>query len=535
GNTAIFFTSTGDGSFTTADRWVVTDEFSNTAGGDPAVLFAFGGTDGGVGPSAVSAPTGFIGCTHVVTIDPFDDRILSYFFEIDPNATDAGADGPDFNTLASRESFGFFLPNFSGRDGRELNFDTYEDWVGNTSNDLLVNSNWEFGVVPFNEAARIRFERDAFVPQDRVLRLDAFELDSATVALRPGSEIIVRGRCVLDDSSVVEIDGGFFDSNWLILSDGTISVRSPGGRIGSNSRSFPALRNSGTVEIVGTPFSPEFASLDINDDALNLDQWVMRGAAELAVDELENRANFDVVFANATLSGDLDNTASGLVTVSGASQFNQVGDVENDGTFVVTGDSSYSLLGSLQGNGIEGPGGPGTAGTVFIRDGVSGRSDPGGIRFDGPLSLGSAATTTLRLGGTAAGVDYDQLIVAGTLNAAGTIRFESVGGFVPQPGDVFQVLGFDSVQGAFATIELDPTLAAAGIETANLLVDGTIGVPGSDCPADVNGDGEADGSDFFAWVSAFGSQAPECDVNTDGFCTGSDFFAWVSAFSQGCP
>ncbi|MEM8756417.1 MAG: GC-type dockerin domain-anchored protein [Planctomycetota bacterium] len=54
------------------------------------------------------------------------------------------------------------------------------------------------------------------------------------------------------------------------------------------------------------------------------------------------------------------------------------------------------------------------------------------------------------------------------------------------------------------------------------------------CGADVNSDGVADGSDFFAWVAAFGAQAPECDVNSDGSCNGGDFFAWVAFFNKGC-
>ncbi|MEM8756742.1 MAG: GC-type dockerin domain-anchored protein [Planctomycetota bacterium] len=70
--------------------------------------------------------------------------------------------------------------------------------------------------------------------------------------------------------------------------------------------------------------------------------------------------------------------------------------------------------------------------------------------------------------------------------------------------------------------------------TATIDAVGTFSI-GTDCPCDVNDDTFCNGSDFFAWVSAFGGQAPECDVNGDTFCNGSDFFAWVSAFGQGCP
>ncbi|MEM9167958.1 MAG: dockerin type I domain-containing protein [Planctomycetota bacterium] len=62
------------------------------------------------------------------------------------------------------------------------------------------------------------------------------------------------------------------------------------------------------------------------------------------------------------------------------------------------------------------------------------------------------------------------------------------------------------------------------------------------CPADVNGDGELNDSDFFAWVTAFTSnpRTPEdeqaCDVNRSGECNDSDFFAWVTIFTGvGCP
>ncbi|MEO0631625.1 MAG: GC-type dockerin domain-anchored protein, partial [Planctomycetota bacterium] len=171
----------------------------------------------------------------------------------------------------------------------------------------------------------------------------------------------------------------------------------------------------------------------------------------------------------------------------------------------------------------------------FIRDGVSGRSGGTGlIAFDGPLSLGSTATTTIRLGGTSAGVDYDQLAVADVFNAAGTIRFQSEGGFVPQPGDVFDVLEFGSVQGTFAAIEFDATLAGVGFETSDLLVDGTIRVPGNDCPADTNGDGVVNPADFNAWVIAFNTQSPACDQNGDGLCNPADFNAWVINFNAGC-
>ncbi|MEL7482759.1 MAG: GC-type dockerin domain-anchored protein [Planctomycetota bacterium] len=56
----------------------------------------------------------------------------------------------------------------------------------------------------------------------------------------------------------------------------------------------------------------------------------------------------------------------------------------------------------------------------------------------------------------------------------------------------------------------------------------------TDCPADVNGDGDVNPADFNAWVIAFNNQAPECDQNGDGFCNPADFNAWVLNFNNGC-
>ncbi|MEM8758139.1 MAG: GC-type dockerin domain-anchored protein [Planctomycetota bacterium] len=56
----------------------------------------------------------------------------------------------------------------------------------------------------------------------------------------------------------------------------------------------------------------------------------------------------------------------------------------------------------------------------------------------------------------------------------------------------------------------------------------------ADCLADVNGDGEVDGGDFFAWVAAFSAGLPEAEQNGDGLIDESDFFAWVVNFGQGC-
>ncbi|MEM8757037.1 MAG: GC-type dockerin domain-anchored protein [Planctomycetota bacterium] len=73
----------------------------------------------------------------------------------------------------------------------------------------------------------------------------------------------------------------------------------------------------------------------------------------------------------------------------------------------------------------------------------------------------------------------------------------------------------------------DPGLAATGA-TVNLVLTSPV------CLPDVNNSGTLDGSDFFAWVVAFGDGDPAADQNLDGLIDGSDFFAWVANFGAGC-
>ena len=72
----------------------------------------------------------------------------------------------------------------------------------------------------------------------------------------------------------------------------------------------------------------------------------------------------------------------------------------------------------------------------------------------------------------------------------------------------------------------------AGVDAIEIIIPGDCG---TDCLADVNGDGVLTGTDFTAWIAAFNSGAPECDQNGDGACTPTDFTAWVSNFNAGCP
>ncbi|POZ49634.1 beta strand repeat-containing protein [Methylovulum psychrotolerans] len=78
-STSIIATSSGDGSFTTADHWLVTDD-STDNGGDPAVAQVFGGHNG-LAPTAVYGVNGDddISYSFLLHLAPGETKIIMHF------------------------------------------------------------------------------------------------------------------------------------------------------------------------------------------------------------------------------------------------------------------------------------------------------------------------------------------------------------------------------------------------------------------------------------------------------------------------
>jgi hypothetical protein len=67
-----------------------------------------------------------------------------------------------------------------------------------------------------------------------------------------------------------------------------------------------------------------------------------------------------------------------------------------------------------------------------------------------------AATLLVEIGGTRPGSSFDQFAVGGTASLGGQLAVNFVNGFIPQPGQTFEVLTCSSLTGTFDNIITPP-------------------------------------------------------------------------------
>jgi hypothetical protein len=83
----------------------------------------------------------------------------------------------------------------------------------------------------------------------------------------------------------------------------------------------------------------------------------------------------------------------------------------------------------------------------------------------------------MQLGGLLAGTEYDRLVVTGDLVLeGGQLLVALIDGFLPQAGNVFDLLDWGTLAGSFGTLALPSLADGLAWHTAGLYTDGTISV-----------------------------------------------------------
>ena len=241
---------------------------------------------------------------------------------------------------------------------------------------------------------------------------------------------------------------------------------------------------------------------------------------------LTNDGSLGLTFGTSDVLGDVTNTATGNITISGASNGTFYDDLVNDGVVQVSAGSQAVYFGAVSGTGSY----PGT-GTNFFEGDLQPGASPSETMFGGDVVLGAFSTTQIELAGTMPGSQFDRLAIAGDASIGGTLDVSLIDAFFPTPGDSFEIITFASRSGEFATATgdvglLDPvTFLLPLYSDTNLLLFTSI-------PGDGNLDGTVEAGDYTLWANEFGigDEFTDGDYNGDGTVGPADYTLWANNF-----
>ncbi len=198
------------------------------------------------------------------------------------------------------------------------------------------------------------------------------------------------------------------------------------------------------------------------------------GAIVLEDGDFDNATNAITNYGSITgfgmfRSGGLTN--NGHIGV-GYGDLGVIGTVINDGTCYIEGGSTAVFFNDVSGSGtFDG------SGTAMFLGALNPGHSPGVMSFETNVTLGSSSTLIMELAGLLAGEEYDVLDVGGIFALAdGTLDIELINLFVPQAGNVFDILDFDHLHGAFGIINLPELPAGLAWDTSSLYTTGELGV-----------------------------------------------------------
>jgi T5SS/PEP-CTERM-associated repeat protein len=239
-----------------------------------------------------------------------------------------------------------------------------------------------------------------------------------------------------------------------------------------------------------------------------------------------------------TNTGDVNVSTAGFATLT----------VRNGGTVSVGGLLSVGTLGTVRGNST-------IAGNVQNGGLVvpSGSSSPeGALHINGNFTQTAAGNLQIEIGGTAAGSQYDQLLVTGSVALDGMLQVSLVNGFAPVAGNSFNILDFTSLSGTFGTVDL-PTMNGRIVWDSSHLYDsgalgGTLSVVATYYAGDFNRDGHVNAADILLAMAAL-TDTPDyqtghgltdptlfgmvADVNGDGSFNNGDLQALLDDLNSG--
>ncbi len=399
-------------------------------------------------------------------------------------------------------------------------------------------SNWSSGAVPLsgtviiepNFGGTITGPGGALFIRELSLAAGA---GRTTLETQPGSIISIDSDLTIPSSAelagagivrstTLSVEGVVRMDGMTYITDSPSFAITPGGRAEISSAFIDApVSNSGEIAL-GEYLGGAASQLETTDAVVNHAEGdiLVFGDAELRFPALDNDGSTSLLASTAIVYGAITN--NGVFSASDGSVLTLVDDLANSGSFVLAPDSRLTLLGSLTGNGVTGPGG-GVGGDVFIEgDIIPGMALQVGVaQFGGDVGIGAAGTLRLELVGA---TESDRLVSLGDVSLSGALVVEGVHAYTPQAGDTYTIVSGDSVTGTFASTSFPE--APDGLRWS--LTYHSDRVVLAIASADLDGDGSVDSADLAALLASWGG--PGADLDGDGVTNASDLAILLAAW-----
>ncbi len=283
--------------------------------------------------------------------------------------------------------------------------------------------------------------------------------NNATVSIAAGQRITLSGS-----TAVLHNNGGSIANNGIIDVGGGTTFNQNGGAVTGNAVSVAGgrvnLGGTGAAAFTLTGSASQFTgnvaagqSILIFGSSTGAHTTVTAPASFTNAGSIKLESQNSSWSSNLTVNGTLTNTGELLVRSGSGGTRTLTGGVINQGTIEVSTALSYAgtSFQNAAGGTIEGAGS-----LTFTTGGLSnaGTIAPGlspGILTIQNVTQTAAGSVDIEIGGLAAGSAYDRLAVTNaTLD--GTLSVTLTGGYIPNLGDVFDVMTWTSRTGTFPTI-----------------------------------------------------------------------------------
>lgn len=350
------------------------------------------------------------------------------------------------------------------------------------------------------------------------------------------------GELRVDDGATLNIQSAF-SSNGTIVLEGA-----------STALNLNSVTNSGTLRGRGRVTGAVLNSGVVRAEEGTL-TFTSAGNTNTAAGRLEAGTASQLLYSQglatnagliALAGGTVDNSTAALANSGRIEGYGtlRTGGLTNTGTLSVGG--TLDVLGAVTNNGVvsaaagstirffgpvNGPGSYTGTGTVTFLNTFSPGASPAAVSFGGDVSLESATSLAIELGGTAAGSQYDTVAAAGSVALGGVLDVSLLAGFMPTPGDEFQIVSSTGgVNGKFTSATL-PSLTGANwqLRYQSNAVFLRVAIQG-----DYNFDGHVDAADYSLWRDSLGQVGAglAADGNGDGRIDAGDLGVWNSNFGQ---